>query len=293
MPDDPAFLVPSYFLGIQLGTLLGDREIRPVTIANYLQGLVSLMRHGGGDPVALEGIRSAQQHYVRLARRVPKFKVTRIRSLMENGGFGYILQRVTDCQRDANALPRYSALRFRVLQAAAILVLMANKPARTGDVAHWRLGHELTRDANDVWSLRWTQMKTGHETGAGELWPETCQVLDRLLLQDKPARLAQLVYTQLRGKNWLTHHPSPPADTWPSMLVCEILGAPLHDLRTLSADYIRRYDPANAPGVIQSHLGHRSTRAGEEYRALAEGDAAAESWRSLRGTLEAIRRSKA
>ena len=47
---------------------------------------------------------------------------------------------------------------------------------------------------------------------------------------------------------------------------------PLHDLRTLISDLLRRVDPTQTRDLIASMLGHRSEAAGEEYRAACEGD---------------------
>ena len=60
---------------------------------------------------------------------------------------------------------------------------------------------------------------------------------------------------------------------------------PLHDLRTMIADLLRRVDPARARDLIASMLGHRSEAAGEEYRAACEGDWASREWRRDRGVI--------
>ena len=60
---------------------------------------------------------------------------------------------------------------------------------------------------------------------------------------------------------------------------------PLHDLRTLIADLLRRVDPAKARDLIASMLGHRSEAAGEEYRADCEGDWASREWHRDRGVI--------
>lgn len=62
---------------------------------------------------------------------------------------------------------------------------------------------------------------------------------------------------------------------------------PLHDLRTLSADYLRLNDPVTAANLITTHLGHGSGEAERAYRAIAEGDAAAQSWMRMRRTIAA------
>jgi hypothetical protein len=71
----------------------------------------------------------------------------------------------------------------------------------------------------------------------------------------------------------------------PSCLVRQAIGKPLHDLRTLLADLMRRNDPAAARRIIAAILGHASTEAGEAYRALCEGDAATRDWSDMRRKL--------
>jgi hypothetical protein len=53
---------------------------------------------------------------------------------------------------------------------------------------------------------------------------------------------------------------------------------PLHDLRTLAADYLRMHDPVAAPRIVAVLLGHRTQEAGEEYRALCAETAAQREW---------------
>ena len=68
-------------------------------------------------------------------------------------------------------------------------------------------------------------------------------------------------------------------------MVAGAIGIPLHDLRTLAADYLRDYDPATAPEIVRALLGHRSLAAGDAYRALCIDDAAVRKWQAIRGEL--------
>jgi hypothetical protein len=124
--------------------------------------------------------------------------------------------------------------------------------------------------------------KTDRKRAAGEIWPELGEVLDELVLAGRPLRYIHVEYQRLIGKNWLTHTDEPMPARQPSHLVREAIGVPLHDLRTLLADLMRRFDPETARRLIAAMLGHASQVAGDEYRALCEGDAGGRGWSNMR-----------
>ena len=155
-------------------------------------------------------------------------------------------------------------------------------PPGTGDVAAWTLGEHLERQPHGRWRLRWRQGKTGYWKGAGELWPETGAVLDEHILGNRPSRLVQRRFEELRGCNWLSLSEWPYAGRWPSEKVRDAVGVPLHDLQTLAADYLRLHDPVAAPRIVSVLLGHRTQEAGDEYRALCAETAAQKGWQELR-----------
>ncbi len=247
--------------------------LRPCTVANYIDGLVVLGRHGGADPEALAGVRFVRDHLRDVADAGDKLKFARIAGLLEKGGFDCVADRIGALRREAMALPDHSAEKVRLLQKAVLCAVNMNKPGRTGDVARWRLG--------------WVQEKTGRETDAGALWPEVSEMLDEFILGGRPERFIHLRYRDLAGLNWLTLSGTQPASRWPSGMVQAAIGVPLHDLRTIAADYLRLHDPETAAAVIGTHLGHASPGAGESYRAQAEGEAAARSWATMRAGLAA------
>ena len=261
--------------------------LRPCTVANYIDGLVVLGRHGGADPEALAGVRFVRDHLRDVADAGDKLKFARIAGLSEKGGFNCVADRIGTLRREAMALPDHSAGKVRLLQKAVLCAVNMNKPGRTGDVSRWRLGRNLRRDPDGTWRLGWVQEKTDRETDAGALWPEVSEMLDEFLLGGRPNRFIHLRYRDLGGLNWLTLSGTQPASRWPSGMVQAAIGVPLHDLRTIAADYLRLHDPETAAAVIGTHLGHASPGAGESYRAQAEGEAAARSWASMRAALAA------
>jgi len=267
----------------------GARQVKPVSIAGYLDGLVALGRHGSVPNERLTGLRLVRDDLRDLAQLGEKAKVPRIADIMTKGGFGYIAERIGGLLDAAEGLPDHSARKEQSLQAAALCAVHMNKPARTGDVARWRIGRDLVRTPAGDWRLGWEQEKTGQGTGAGMLWPEVGAVLDRLILGGRPNRFMHLRYRELVGTNWLTLSDHVPSRKWPSVVIKRAIGIPSHDLRTLAADYLRRNDPARAAEVIRTHLGHATAEAGAEYRAEAEGAAACASWRDMRGRIAAGR----
>lgn len=266
----------------RLSEALESPDRRPATIAGYLDALISLGRHGGLGDDALAGLREMRAAALERARRLPALKVERVAGLDEAGGLMQLAETVAALRAAAEALPACSAAAERLRRQAAVLAITINAWARTGDVASWRLGIELIREPWGVWRLAWTQRKTGEAQDVGELWPAVAEVLDELLLAGRPRRVAHLRYGALAGRSWLSHEAGAVDRRLPSQLVREAIGVPLHDLRTVVADTLRRRDPAAATRLIGYALGHRDMKSGEAYRALCEGDAAAVAWRDLR-----------
>ncbi|WP_340110343.1 hypothetical protein [Pikeienuella sp. HZG-20] len=265
----------------------GGTKIKPITIANYLDALVALGRFAGADAGDLAGMRYMCDALRDEARMGEKRKIAPIADLMRKGGFEHIARRIGDMRTEAASLPDHSARKVLLLQTAAVSAIDMNKPARAGDMAGWRLGHDLWRATGGVWRLAWRQGKTGMTTEAGELWPEISEILDELILCGRPDRLIHLRYGEVIGKNWLTLSDAARPSKWPSERVNAAIGVPSHDLRTLAADYMRRHDPVIAARIISTHLGHATLKAGKEYSALSEGDAAARAWRMDRRRIAA------
>lgn len=287
----------------ELSTALreGNDNRSPVnarTIANYLGALVALGRYGGLGKNALAGMRSVQHFFVRQGRRLPKQKEYRLNQIYDAGGYDEILRTVVAKLEVADQLPDWSAAAAEARATAAVLAVCVNIPARTGDVSDWRLGEELIRTVWGTWELRWRQEKTGGWVTMGELWPEVAKVIDEHILGGRPPRLCHVRYAELEGNNWLSFDEKGYASRWPSERVADTIGVPLHDLRTLCADYLRLHDPARAPGIVGTLLGHRTDAAGRHYTALCVETAAQRDWQEIRqahieGGRNSARRSEA
>lgn len=261
----------------------GKQAVNPRTAANYIGGLVALATYGGTDKAAIYGMQAVQRDLLHRGKRLPKRKDARLNGLHEDGGYTKIMHAIVQYLEYADTLPDWTAEAAKLRATAAILAVCVNEPARTGDVAQWVLGEQLIRTPWGAWRLDWQQEKTGNRKRAGELWPEIGKVLDEHILGGRPERHAHRRYEDLRGSNWLSLTPQSFNRRWPSERVAEAIGVPLHDLRTLVADYLRQHDPVSAPQIVSVVLGHRTLDAGKEYASLCGETASQKEWQAIRG----------
>lgn len=264
-----------------------DRRVKPVTAANYIEGLIALGTKGGVADASLTAMRVILRDLRDQADLCEKNKYERLSSLMERGGYAHVADRIGELRARALDLPAHSAARRRCMQQAVVCAVTLNKPPRKGDLVSWRFGQQLIREIDGTWRAEWQQMKTGRVTEAGALWPEICEILDEWILDGRPDRLIHLQYQELVGRNWLTLDDSVPYRNLPTELTKAAIGVPSHDLRTLAADYMRRHDPAHAADVIATHLGHGTRKSGKAYRGECEGVAAQAIWQESRTTIVA------
>lgn len=263
------------------------RRVKPVTAANYIEGLIALGAHGGLAAASLTAMRVILRDLRDEAALAEKNKCERLSSLMERGGFGYVAQRIGELRERAHNLPAHSAARRRCMQQAVVCAVILNKPPRKGDTVSWRFGEHLIREVDGTWRAVWEQEKTGGATESGAIQLEICEILDEWILGGRPDRLIHIRYQELVGRNWLTLDDSIPYRNLPTELTKSAIGVPSHDLRTLAADYMRRHDPAQAANVIATHLGHETRKAGEAYRGECEGAAAQAIWQQSRAIIAA------
>lgn len=283
----------SRFDGWRLMDACQRAGLSSVNIGNLLGHLAAAGKLGGAYGDQLAGVREMAEWMRDKARRRTKKKVGRLEDLTERGGLMAVAEVIALLREEAARPPIWTACAARVRAAAAVLALELESWARRGDVAGWMLGEHLVRRPSGVWSLRWTQGKTGDGRDVGDLQPEIGEVLDELLLAGRPAQLAHRRYVELVGCNFLTLESRPSDVRLPSELVMETLGVPIHDLRTLLADTLRGLSAARARELIATALGHRDLRAQDEYAAVCAGDAAAGEWAGIRAEYASGRRAAA
>jgi hypothetical protein len=259
-----------------------ERRVKPVTAANYIEGLIALGARGGIAEESLIAMRAVVRDLRAQSTVTEKNKYERLAALMERGGYGHVADRIGALRENALRLPAHSASRRRYMQQAVVCAVILNKPPRKGDLVSWRFGNQIVRETDGTWYAKWEQEKTGGGTETGAIWPEICEILDEWILDGRPDRLVHTRYQELIGRNWLTFGDNLPYRNLPTELTRTAIGVPSHDLRTLAADYMRRHDPAHAADVIAAHLGHGTGKAGEAYRAECEGAAAQAIWQKAR-----------
>ena len=262
-----------------------SRRVKPVTAANYIEGLVALGASGGVSEESLTAMRFILCDLREQAAQAAKNKHERLSGLMERGGYAYVADKIGEQRARAHDLPAHSAARRRHMQQAVVCAVILNKPPRNGDLVSWRFGEQLVREVDGTWQANWEQEKTGVGTETGEIWPEICEILDEWILAGRPSRLIHLRYQELVGLNWLTFEVSAPYRKLPTELTRATIGVPAHDLRTLAADYMRRHDPARAAAVIATHLGHVTQLAGKAYSFDCKGATAQALWKEARETI--------
>ena len=179
----------SRFTACALLQALAADGVNARTAKTCLGGLIALGLHGGVAASKLAALREMRSVASSRGMRIDKRKVARIADLDERGGFAVIAEAIGNLRSKAGDLPAWSASSERLRQAAAVLAVEINAFGRTGDVASWKIGRELTREPWGTWSLSWTHEKTGFVQNVGELWDEVGAVLDELILAGRPRRL--------------------------------------------------------------------------------------------------------
>ncbi|WIV50286.1 hypothetical protein QQG91_11485 [Marivivens sp. LCG002] len=279
LPSDLSFIT-AYEITKILSTQ--PKPKKAITIAGYIYALVTLGRHGGADPIGLSALQFIHQEQIAISRGQDKDKYSRIQMMVDHGSYQKIAETIARLRCAANEAPSHSYTRSKMLQSAAICAVALNIPPRTSDMAKWSIGEELVRSADGSWTLSWRQEKTDREISGGRLWPEVAEILDEHLLCGRPRRFISARYHECVGLNWLTLKTDQYAAKWPSLVFKEAVGIPLHDLRTLLADFLRLHEPETAADIIQTSLGHATKSAGSAYRSDCEGDLAARYWATIR-----------
>ena len=264
-----------------------ERRVKPVTAANYLEGLIVLGAKCGVAQESLTAMRVISRDLRDQAELAAKNKYERLAGLTERGGYAHVADRIRELRERAHDLPAHSSARRRCMQQAVVCAVIMHKPPRKGDLVSWRFSHQIVREVDGTWRAEWQQQKTRAETETGAIWPEICEILDEWILDGRPDRLVHIRYQELVGCNWLSLVHSQPYRNLPTELTKAAIGVPSHDLRTLAADYMRRHDPVRAADVIATHLGHGTRRAGKAYRAECKGAAGEAIWQRARKAIAA------
>lgn len=271
---------PDRFRALMLGEVFGAQGLSPRTVRNYLGAFLRLAQCLDADPDTLDGLANIFAVWKARASRAVKQKDLKLETYAEGGGSwqGLLDQALSLCAGLEDAPASWRASDERARLQAVVLLIALNTIARTGDIAAWRIGHELKRRDDGSWSLRYRCIKTGQPVKYSRLWPETHAALDALLLAGRPHRMLAARYAALEGRNWMRQTRKPVPAKHPSQLIKEIATLSAHPLRTLAADVLRRIDPGESPRKISTWLGHRDPRSQEEYQLDGKGLAQSQAW---------------
>lgn len=272
--------IPDRFRALILGETFCAQGLSPRTVRNYLGAFLRLAQCLDADPSTLDGLNNIFDIWIARAARAPKRKDLKLDAFAEDGGswHGLLDEALDLCAGMDTARGSWRASDERTRLQACGLLIALNTNARTGDIAAWRLGHELKRREDGSWSLRYLSIKNGYRVKFSRLWPETHAALDALLLAGRPVRMLGQRYAALRGCNWMRHTRAPVPARYPSALIKEIATLSAHPLRTLAADVLRRIDPGESPRKIATWLGHHDSRSQEDYTVAAMGRAQSDAW---------------
>lgn len=276
--------IPDRFRALILGETFSAQGLSPRTVRNYLGAFVRLAQCLDAARDTLDGLANIFEIWVARAARAPKRKDLKLDAFAEHGGsWQELLDEALDlCAGMGKARGSWRASDERARLQACVLLIALNTNARTGDIAAWRLGHELKRRDDGSWSLRYVSIKNGYRVKFSRLWPETHAALDALLLAGRPCRMLAARYGALDGCSWMRHTRRPVPAKYPSLLIKEIASISAHPLRTLAADVLRRSDPAESPRKIATWLGHHDPRSQQDYAIAATGRAQSDAWATER-----------
>ena len=185
------------------GTLLSPRTVR-----NYLGSYLRLAQLLDCDTATVDGVRNAFEIWRGRAAHAPKLRTLAIESWAEEGGGWEGAIELADglvAACDAEGGSWRAAPARRRLVATTLMVALNTVP-RTGDMAVWRIGEELRREEDGLWSLAYVAQKTDALVSFSRLWSETSHALDQLILAGRPDAMLEERYAALKGRNWMRPH---------------------------------------------------------------------------------------
>lgn len=121
------------------------RRVKPVTAANYIEGLIALGAMGGVEEDSLSAMRVIVSDLRDQAALAEKNKYERLSELMERGGYAHVADRIGQLRARAHDLPAHSAAGRRAMQQAVICAVILNKPPRKGDLVSFRFPQQKSR----------------------------------------------------------------------------------------------------------------------------------------------------
>lgn len=234
--------------------------------ADYFQRVILFARRGGlFSPEAEDAFTEIHTALESEATDETPTKHGKIRRFLSEHGLSDLLHAADCCLLEAEALPAHGAAAFRLRRKAMVFALLLNGVDRQGDLSSFRIGREIVRQPDGLWTADFRQSKTRGAKALGPYWPITSRIIDLHVLAGRPdwmlpERLADLDGCNLVGLEegmFSTYHPA--------ALLQEEFDISGHLVRTLVTDLIRVHRP-DAAWAVQALLGHSSRWMQSSYR---------------------------
>lgn len=242
---------------------------KPITMrsaADYFERVILFARRGGLlEPGAEAQFAEILTALASEAADETPTKHAKIRRFLSDHGLADLLHAADACLVQAEALPAHGAAAFRLRRKAAVFALLVNGVDRQGDVSTFRIGHDLVRQQDGLWSAGFRQVKTRNRKDLGAYWPITSRIIDRHVLAGRPAWMMEQRLADLEGCNLIGLEDGAFSTYHPAALLQETFDISGHLVRTLVTDLIRTHRP-DAAWAAQALLGHSNRWMQASYR---------------------------
>jgi len=238
--------------------MLTERAASPRTVADYLERIRMLaLRSGLIDAAAVAAFGDAIACLRDEQDAAPPAKAEALRAFAERFDLGDVLLRAAACAEKATTLPGHTAEAARLRVKALVFALLVNGGDRQGDLLGARIGRDIVRRPDGLWSVALRQGKTGRRKENDALWPITSSLIDRHILADRPAwRIGEVARTH-DGANLLSLAADGYSSYLPTAMLREEFDISGHFVRSLIVNALTQHQP-DAAWAAQLLLGHAS-----------------------------------
>jgi hypothetical protein len=246
--------------------LIAERDVSFRTARDYCERLRLFFLRAGlldrDSNAALAGLIGALAEE---ATDTDPGKWTKLREFRKRFTLADILHKATAAAQQAAARSGHTTAALRLRQKAVAYALLVNTGDRQGDLRHFTIGIDLTRENDGNWHHGIRQSKTNRIKDIGALWPGTSALIDAHVLGDRPAWTVERRVAELQGMNLLSLGHTVPNAGFINLRLKGDFGIHGHLIRTLLTDLIRRERP-DARWAAQHMLGHSDRYMQETYR---------------------------
>ncbi|MBP0484516.1 hypothetical protein [Sagittula salina] len=266
------------FLRFLFRTDNGREPVSMRSAADYFQRVILFARRGGLFTAEAEA-HFAEIHTALASEATDETptKHAKIRRFLESHGLADLLHAANRCLDEAVDLPAHGAKAFRLRRKAVVFALLLNGVDRQGDLSTFRIGREIMRRPDGIWTVDFRQAKTGGKKALGPYWPITSRIIDAHVLAGRPDWQMGDRLQELDGLNLLGLEDGAFATYHPAALLQEEFGISGHLVRSLVTDLVRTHSP-DAAWAAQALLGHKSRWMHQTYRTDFRDTAALEKY---------------